>query len=141
MFSLPILTFVTGFASICMVLLFVDEIFRKISNKLSSLKEENRVLTAKLEMLKNENNDILETNFQLTLANDELRTEINRIQPEEDLVAENNRLVEACGKLHIKCHKLKQELKAFDHIEITNIPFNNKQFDSIITNKLTLSYP
>lgn len=140
MLSLPILTFVTGFASIGMVLLFVDEIFRKISNKLYSLKEENRVLTAKLEMLKSENDDLLERNFQLTLANDDLRTEINKTQPEEDLVEENKRLVEVCGKLHIKCHKLKQELKAFDHIEITNIPFN-KQFDSIITNKLTLSYP
>jgi predicted nuclease with TOPRIM domain len=140
MFSLPILTFITGFASFGMLLLFVDEFFRRINNKISSLKEENRVLTAKLEMLKNENNDILETNFQLTLANDELRTEINRIQPEEDLVAENNRLVEACGKLHIKCHKLKQQLKAFDNLEISNIQFN-KTFDSIVTNKLTLSYP
>jgi len=140
MFSLPFLTFVTGFASIGMVLLFVDEIFKKISNKLSSLKEENRVLTAKLEMLKSENDDLLEKNFQLTLANDNLQTEINRIQPEEDLVEENKRLVEICDNLHIKCHKLKQQLKAFDNLEISNIQFN-KTFDSIVTNKLTLSYP
>jgi len=135
MFTLPIVTFVTGFASIGLFLLFVDEIFRKINNKLYSLKEENMVLTAKLKMMKSENDDLLEKNFQMAINMDDLQTEINRIQPEEDLVAENNRLVKICGNLHIKCHKLKQELKAFDHLEISNIQFN-KTFDSIITNKL-----
>jgi len=140
MFSLPMLTFITGFGSVGMLLLFIDEIFRKIHNKISSLKEENKMLIAELKRLKSENDDLLEKNYQITIANDELRTEINRIHPEEDLVEENKRLVEICGNLHIKCHKLKRELKAFDSIEISNIQFN-KEFDSIITNKLTLNYP
>ena len=140
MFSLPILTFITGFASFGMLLLFVDEFFRRINNKISSLKEEKKALAAELKMLKSENNELVDKICQMTLTNDNLQTEINRIQPEEDLVEENKRLVEACGNLHIKCHKLKQQLKAFDNLEISNIQFN-KTFDSIVTNKLTLSYP
>jgi hypothetical protein len=140
MFSLPILTFITGFASFGMFLLFADEFFRRINNKISSLKEENKALTAELKILKGENNDLVDKIFQITVTNDNLQTEINRIQPEEDLVEENKRLVEMCGNLHIKCHKLKRELKGFDSLEISNIQFN-KTFDSIITNKLTLSYP
>jgi predicted nuclease with TOPRIM domain len=140
MFSLPILTFITGFASFGMFLLFADEFFRRINNKISSLKEENKALTAELKMFKSENNDLVDKIFQITLTNDNLQTEINRIQPEEDLVEENKRLVEMCGNLHIKCHKLKQQLKGFDNLEISNIQFN-KTFDSIVTNKLTLSYP
>ena len=140
MFSLPILTFITGFASFGMFLLFADEFFRRINNKISSLKEENKALTAELKILKSENNELVDKIFQITVTNDNLQTEINRIQPEEDLVEENKRLVEMCGNLHIKCHKLKRELKAFDSIEISNIQFN-KELDSIITNKLTISYP
>ena len=140
MFSLPILTFITGFASFGMFLLFADEFFRRIHNKISSLKEENKSLAAELKMLKGENNDLVDKIFQITVTNDNLQTEINRIQPEEDLVEENKRLVEMCGNLHIKCHKLKQQLKAFDNLEISNIQFN-KTFESIVTNKLTLSYP
>jgi len=140
MFSLPILTFITGFGSIGMLLLFIDEIFRKINNKISSLKEENNTLIVELKRLKSENDDLLEKNYQMMIANDELRTEINRIQPEEDLVEENVRLVKICGNLHLKCHRLKRELKAFDSIEISNIQFS-KEFDTIITNKLTLNYP
>ena len=140
MFSLPILSFITGIGTFGMFLLFADEFFRRINNKISSLKEENKALIAELKILKSENNELVDKIFQITVTNDELRTEINRIQPEEDLVEENKRLVEMCGNLHIKCHKLKRELKAFDSIEISNIQFN-KEFDSIITNKLTLNYP
>jgi predicted nuclease with TOPRIM domain len=140
MFSLPILTFITGFASFGMFLLFADEFFRRINNKISSLKEENKALTSQLKILKGENNELVDKICQMTLTNDNLQTEINRIQPEEELVDENIRLVTMCGNLHKKYHMLKQELKAFDSIEITNIQLNNS-FDSFITNKLTLSYP
>ena len=140
MFAFPILTCISGFASFGMLLLFVDEIFKKINNKIASLKEENRVLTAELKTLKSENNELVDKICQITITNDNLQTEILRIQPEEELVDENIRLVTMCGNLHKKYHMLKQELKAFDSIEITNIQLNNS-FDSIITNKLTLSYP
>ena len=133
-------TFITGTASICMLLLFIDEIFKKINNKLSSSVEEKRELRAKLEILKNENDELLEKNFQMSLTIDDLHTEINRIQPEDELVEENKRLVAMCGTLHIKCHKLNQQLKEFDSLEISNIKFD-KSSDSIITNKLMLSYP
>ena len=140
MFAFPILTCISGFASFGMLLLFVDEIFRNINKKIASLKEENRVLTAELKTLKSENNELVDKICQITITNDNLQTEILRIQPEEELVDENIRLVTMCGNLHKKYHMLKQELKAFDSIEITNIQLNNS-FDSIITNKLTLSYP
>ena len=60
MFAFPILTCISGFASFGMLLLFVDEIFKKINNKIASLKEENRVLTAELKTLKSENNELVD---------------------------------------------------------------------------------
>ena len=112
--ALAFITFVTGTASICMLLAFIDEIFKKISEKLSTSNNEKLALRAELENLKSENDHLLEKNLQMSLTIDELQTEILRIQPEDELVEENIRLVTMYGTLHKKCHMLQQELRLRD---------------------------
>jgi predicted nuclease with TOPRIM domain len=112
--ALAFITFVTGTASICMLLAFIDEIFKKISEKLSTSNNEKLVLRAKLKNLKSEKDDLLAKILQMSLTIDELQTEILRIQPEDELVEENIRLVTMCENLHKKCHMLQQELRLRD---------------------------
>ena len=133
--TLAFITFITGCAAFYMVILFIDAIFEKINEKLSSAEAEKTALRAELVNLKSENDDLLEKNFQMSLTIDDLHTEILRIQPEEDLVEENIRLVTMCGNLHKKCRALKQELSANNSLIISNMPFN-KSVDTIIKNKL-----
>ena len=112
--ALAFITFVTGTASMCMLLVLIDEIFKKINEKLSTSNNEKLALRAELENLKSENDHLLEKNLQMSLTIDELQTEILRIQPEDELVEENIRLVTTCGTLHKKCHMLQQELRLRD---------------------------
>lgn len=111
---LAFITFVTGTASMCMLLVLIDEIFKKINEKLSTSNNEKFALRAELENLKSENDELLEKNLQLSLTIDELHTEILRIQPEDELVEENIRLVTMCGNLYKKCNMLQQELRLRD---------------------------
>ena len=116
--ALAFITFVTGTASICMLLVFIDEIFKKISEKLSTSNNEKLVLRAKLKNLKSEKDDLLAKILQMSLTIDELQTEILRIQPENEVIEENIRLVTMWGTLHKKCHMLhhmlQQELRLRD---------------------------
>lgn len=111
---LAFITFVTGTASMCMLLILIDEIFKKINEKLSTTNNEKLALRAELENLKSENDELLEKNLQMSLTIDELHTEILRIQPEDELVEENIRLVTMSGNLYKKCHMLQQELRLRD---------------------------
>jgi predicted nuclease with TOPRIM domain len=132
---LAFITFVTGTASMCMLLVLIDEIFKKINEKLSTSNNEKLALRAELENLKSENDELLEKNLQLSLTIDELHTEILRIQPEDELVEENIRLVTMCGNLYKKCNVLKKELSANNSLIISNI-HTNKSVDTVIKNKL-----
>jgi hypothetical protein len=111
---LAFITFVTGTASMCMLLILIDEIFKKINEKLSTTNNEKLALRAELENFKSENDELLEKNLQMSLTIDELHTEILRIQPEDELVEENIRLVTMSGNLYKKCHMLQQELRLRD---------------------------
>jgi hypothetical protein len=64
--------------------------------------------------LKSKKDDLLAKILQMSLTIDELQTEILRIQPEDELVEENIRLVTMYGTLHKKCHTLQQELRLRD---------------------------
>jgi chromosome segregation ATPase len=112
--ALAFITFVTGTASICVLLAFIDEIFKKINEKLSTSNNEKLALRAELENLKSEKDDLLAKILQMSLTIDDLHTEILRIQPEDELVEENIRLVTMYGTLHKKCHILQQELRLRD---------------------------
>lgn len=119
--TLAIIMFITSCLATGMLLIMIDEISTIIDTKCKENQEDKKVLKDKLEILKNENNELLnlknendellEKNFRLLLTIDDLNTEINRLQPDEDLVKENDILVKTCERLHIKCDMLKQELR------------------------------
>ena len=112
--TLVILTFVTSCLATYMLLAMIDKIFETIDIKFKNLEEEKKTLTNELEIIKNEknqflivkseNDELLERNYQLLMTIDHLNTEIHKLQSDEELLEENMKLVKTCEKLHIKCN-------------------------------------
>lgn len=80
---------------------FLEEI-RRLKGKIDDYIETNRTIKAENKQLANEL-------WKNQLAIDELQTEIQRIQPEVELLEENQRLERICEKLSLRIFKMKKE--------------------------------
>ena len=108
-------TVLSGGLLVYMLVQMIDEISININKKLQKSEEEKKTMKNALEILKEENDELFDKIYQSELTIDNLYSEINRIQPESELLDENERLVKICEKLHKKVDKLKKELKNRDH--------------------------
>ena len=132
--ALAIITAITGVLATGMLCFFVIEMIIRVEEN-KKIKEPNRCdekeawendnenFMAEIRRLKGEIDDYIETtrtikaeNKQLAnelwknqLAIDELQTEIQRIQPEVELLEENQRLERICEKLSLRIFKMKKE--------------------------------
>jgi len=127
----------SGCLSAYMLVVMIDEIFRNIDIKLRKSKEEKESLEVTLKMLKSENDELLEKIHQQEITIEDLHTEINSVQPDENLLEENDRLVKTCEKLHLRCDMLKKELKLRNGHNIT--PNIKEKFQNE-TNMLDIIY-
>ena len=125
-FILSLVTCLTGCLSTYMLVVFIDEIFNKITEKIIKDNDEKKSLKNAVEILKNENQQQATQIRQMKLTIDDLQTEILRAQPDSVLEAENERLVKVCDKLHIKCHILKEKLNRLTSSQVPIL--NNSQF-------------
>jgi len=122
--TLEIITVVTGFLASAMICLFVFEVSNSVERLKNvkgneareevSLNNNNEELLKKIRLLEEENQQLQEEKcgleneiFRNQLANDELQTEILRIQPDDYLLEENQRLEGICEKLSMKLYNLK----------------------------------
>ena len=87
---------------------FMEEI-RRLNSEIDYYIETNRTMYAENKQLSYENKQLENELWKNQIAIDELQTEIQRIQPEAELLEENQRLERICEKLSMKLFKLKKE--------------------------------
>lgn len=89
---------------------FLEEI-RRLKDEIEDYIETNHTINAENKQLSYENKQLENELWKNQIAIDELQTEIQRIQPEAELLEENQRLERICEKLSMKLFKLKKEKK------------------------------
>ena len=87
---------------------FLEEI-RRLKGEIDDYIETNRTFYAENKQLSYENKQLANELWKNQLAIDELQTEIQRIQPEVELLEENQRLERICEKLSLRIFKMKKE--------------------------------
>ena len=87
---------------------FLEEI-RRLKDEIEDYIETNRTINAENKQLYYENTQLENELWKNQIAIDELQTEIQRIQPEAELLEENQRLERICEKMSVKLFKLKKQ--------------------------------